>query len=72
MMWIQFTDSDGQAVSFNATHLVMIKEHGDRTRVVHARGEVTVLQSHAAIVEALRLQQTERIAPSRERHIELH
>jgi hypothetical protein len=50
MMWIQLADSDGQAVSLNATHLVMIKEHGDRARVVHACCEVAVLQSHAAAI----------------------
>jgi hypothetical protein len=72
MMWIQLADSDGQPVSLNATHPVMIKERGDRTRVVHAQGEITVLQSHAAIVKALRLQQTERVTPSPERHIEFH
>jgi hypothetical protein len=50
MMWIQLADSDGQAVCLNATHLVMIKEHGDRARVVHACCEVAVLQSHAAAI----------------------
>jgi hypothetical protein len=29
MTWIQLADPDGQAVSLNATQLVMIKEHGD-------------------------------------------
>jgi hypothetical protein len=73
MMWSQLADSDGQAVSLNATHLVMTKEHGDRARVAHACCEVTVLQSHAAaIVKALRLQHIERAVPSSARHIELH
>jgi ribosomal protein L30/L7E len=50
----------------------MIKEHGDRTLLVHTRGEVMVLQSHEAILKALRLHQTESTAPRREHQIELH
>jgi hypothetical protein len=71
-MWIQLTDCGGQTISLNSTQLVMIKEHGNRTLLVHTRGEVMVLQSHDAVLKALRLHQTESIAARRERHIELH
>jgi hypothetical protein len=72
IMWIQLTDSGGQTISLNSTQLIMIKEHGDRTLLVHTRGEVMVLQSHDAVLKALRLHQTESAAPRREHQIELH
>jgi hypothetical protein len=50
----------------------MIKEHGDRTLLVHTRGEVMVLQSHDAILKALSLHQTGSAASRREHQIELH
>jgi hypothetical protein len=71
-MWIQLTDGGGQTISLNSTQLVMIREHGDRTLLVHTRGEVMVLQSLDAIVKALRLHQTEPAAPRREHRIGLH
>jgi uncharacterized protein YlzI (FlbEa/FlbD family) len=71
-MWIQLTECEGQTISLNSTHIVMIKEHGDRTLVVHARGEVAVLQSQEAILKALRLHQTEGVGPRRDRYAELH
>jgi hypothetical protein len=72
IMWIQLTDSGGQTISLNSTQLVMIKEHGDRTLLVHTRGEVMVLQSHEAILKALRLHQTGSAASRREHQLELH
>ncbi|HEV2898808.1 MAG TPA: hypothetical protein VGX71_13425 [Pseudaminobacter sp.] len=71
-MWIQLTDSGGQTISSNSTHLVMIKEHGDRTLLVHTRGEVMVLQSHEAILKVLKLHQTGSALSQREHQIELH
>lgn len=71
-MWIQLTDGGGQTISLNSIHLVMIREHGDKTLLVHTRGEVTVLQSLDAIVKALGLHQTEPVAPRREHRIGLH
>jgi hypothetical protein len=72
IMWIQLTDSGGQTISLNSTQLVMIKEHGDRTLLVHTRGEVMVLQSREAILKALSLHQTGSAASRREHQIELH
>jgi predicted ribosome-associated RNA-binding protein Tma20 len=72
IMWIQLTDSSGQTISLNSKQLVMIKEHGDKTLLVHTRGEVMVLQSQEAILKVLRRHQTESTAPRRERQIELH
>jgi hypothetical protein len=71
-MWIQLTDCSGHTISLNSTHLVMIKEHGDRTLLVHTRGEVMVLQSHDAVLKALKLDQTESVAARGRRQIELH
>jgi hypothetical protein len=71
-MWIQLTDSSGQTISLNSTQLVLIKEHGDRTLLVHTRGEVIVAQSHDAILKALKLHQTEPAAPRRKYQIDLH
>jgi hypothetical protein len=69
---LTLTDSGGQTISLNSTQLVMIKEHGDRTLLVHTRGEVMVLQSHDAILKALSLHQTGSAASRSEHQIELH
>lgn len=59
-MWIQLTASDGRPVSFNSNHLVLLKDHGDYTLVVHRNGAELVKESQGAIFDSLRLEGTER------------
>lgn len=54
-MWIQLTGCDGSTLSLNSDHVICLRESGARTLVTHTRGEVLVLQSQAAIFEALSL-----------------
>jgi len=65
-MWIQLTGGDGETIAFEAKHLVLLKDHGDYTLLVHTHGEVLVRESRTAILNALRLHQTGRPAPSDE------
>lgn len=71
-MWIQLTDCHGQTVSLNSSQLVMVKKHGDQTLIVHARGEILVLQSHDAVIKALGLHGAKLTDATREQRIELH
>lgn len=54
-MWILLTSGDGQPVSFNSHHMIRLQNLGDRTLVVHTRGETLVLESQTAILAALGL-----------------
>jgi hypothetical protein len=70
-MWIQLTGDDGQIVAFNSAHLVALKDHGDRTLIIHSGGEAVVLESRSAIYDALGLQPFVHKVGQNERPIDL-
>jgi hypothetical protein len=71
-MWVRLTRADGNAVTINTDHMVAIQDHGNHTLIVHVCGELLVLESQMALVQALRLQPVDRGVPKRDRRAELH
>ncbi len=71
-MWIQLTGGDGEKITFEARHLISLRDHGDYTLLVHTHGEVLVRESRTAILGALQLQPTGRVELSDEQSFGLN